>query len=230
MSFWELLGALLRRWPVLLIGALCVAAAGYGILSDKGVYFTRTLMIFYAPVSTAYPNAIRTTSDDVIDMAGVVAKRLTGPADVPKFASPDVTLVGLGVRDGWTLRLPDTGGQWGANFATQQLVLDVVAPTRAQVTQQQKKVIRDVQSELHRLQAAKGVVPDNEITAVAAPQTTIVYQVGGSRPRALGMAAALGIGGTVGVVLLLENRSRRRKTLPLTGSSSAPAVALSGAR
>ena len=213
MTFPDLVRALLRWWPVLLIGILCTPAVGYLTISDKGAYFSRTEIVFLAPTSSLYPNALRTQSEDIIDTAGVVAKRITGPGEVSKFASPDVTLVGMGVRDGWSLRLPDTGGQWGTNFATQRLVLDVVAPDPGTVQRRQVDLVARVRGELATLQRDAGVAPVNSITVTAAPETPVVYHIGGSKYRVLGMTAALGAGLTVGTVLLLECRRRRNVAL-----------------
>ncbi|MDL5352375.1 hypothetical protein [Microbacterium sp. zg-YB36] len=219
MTLWELLRALLRCWPIVLVGVLGTAVAAVAVMADKGAYFTRTEIVFLAPTSPSYPNALRTQSEDIIDMAGVVAKRLTGAGEVAKFASPDVTLVGLGLRSGWSVRLPDTGGQWAANFATQRLVLDIVAPTRDSVRTRQDELIGRVQQELSDLQREKGVDPVNDITALVAPETTIIFGVGGSRPRALGVTAVLGAVATIAAVLLFV---RRRHPTP----TKVPAVSL----
>ncbi|MCR2764191.1 hypothetical protein NQ152_11825 [Microbacterium sp. zg.B48] len=227
MTFWGLLRAVLRYWPIVVAGAVCTAAAGLAILSDEGVYSTRTEIVFLAPTSPSNPNALRTQSEDVIDMAGVVAKRLTGPGEVPKFAAPDVTLVGLGVRDGWSLRLPDTGGQWSSNFATQRLVLDIVGPTTEAVRERQDELLDRVQGELSALQSERGVADVNRITALAAPETTVIAHVGGSRPRALAMTLALGVGAILTGVLVLERRRLRREfeqgSLLRHGEAAAPA-------
>ena len=106
MTVWELVRAFVRRWPIVLVGALVTAGAGLAALNDDGVYFTRTEILFLAPTSPLYPNALRTQSEDIIIAAGAVARRISGPQAETKFASPDVTLVGLGVREGWWLRLP----------------------------------------------------------------------------------------------------------------------------
>lgn len=85
MTFWELLRAILRYWPVVLVGALCTVLVALTVVDDDGVHFTRTEIIFLAPTSPTYPNALRTQSEDVIDMAGVVAKaghRSGGGAEV----------------------------------------------------------------------------------------------------------------------------------------------------
>jgi len=211
MTFWELLRAIIRYWPVLLAGALCTAASGLVIANDEGVFFTRTEIVFLAPTSPLNPNALRTQSEDVIDVAGVVAKRLSGAGEVLKFASPDVTLVGLGVRDGWSIRLPDTGGQWGTNFATQRLVLDVVGPTMEAVRDRQGELLDRVTDELSSLQSARGVDVFNEITSMAAPETTRIFHAGSDRARALGMTLALGFGATLAIILSLDRRRRRRE-------------------
>jgi hypothetical protein len=192
------------------VGVVCTGLAAFALLSDKGVYYTRTQIVFLAPSSSYYPNTLATQSEDIIDTAGVVAKRITGPGPVTKFASPDVTLIGRGIRDGWSLTLPDTGGQWGTNFQSQILYLEIVAPDRATVLERQTTLLKRVQDELDALQRERGVEPINDITVQAAPRSTVIYHVGGSKPRALGMTAALGVGITAAAVVLAERLGRRR--------------------
>ena len=211
MTLGKLVQVFVRHWLVVVIGAACTMGVGLLAVRDDGVYFSRTYVTFLAPTSTNYPNALRTQSVDVIETAGIVGKRISGPGKVTKFASPDVTLVGLGVRDGWSLQLPDTGGQWATNFATQTLVLDVVGPSRADVQQRQAALVTRIQQELNQLQRDAGVNPRNDITALPAPESVTVHHVTGSRPRALGMAAVLGVGLTAAVVLALERRAPARR-------------------
>jgi hypothetical protein len=132
---------------------------------------------------------------------------------VTKFSSPEVTLVGMGVRDGWSLRLPDTGGQWATNFATQRLLLDIVAPSREEVEEHQGELIDRVADELRALQDDMGVPVEAQITVIAAPESTVIYHVAGSRARALGMTALLGGGATIAAVIVLERRRRARADL-----------------
>ncbi|GAA3923340.1 hypothetical protein GCM10022382_31360 [Microbacterium invictum] len=205
---------------MVLVGAVVTAAAAWGVVADKGVYFTRTEVVFLAPTSSENPNALRTQSDDVIMTAGLVAKRMMGADNVTKFASPDVTLIGLGVRDGWMIRLPDTGGQWASNFATQRLILDIVGPTEAAVKRQQDQLTQRIDDELYALHREQSVDPINDITAIVAPETTIIFHVGSSRQRALGMTAVLGGGATVAAVILLEYRRRRAVATASVGSNA----------
>ncbi|WP_426516467.1 hypothetical protein ACPPVQ_17865 [Diaminobutyricibacter sp. McL0618] len=192
------------------MGVLCTGLAVFAGLSDKGVYYTRTQIVFLAPSSTYYPNTLATQSEDIVDTAGVVAKRITGPVAVTKYASADVTLVGIGIRDGWSLAVPDTGGQWGTNFQSQILNLEIVAPDRATVLRRQTTLINRVQQQLSELQREQHVAPINYITLTTAPRSTVIYHVGGSKPRMLGMTALLGVGITAAVIVIAERLGRRR--------------------
>lgn len=214
MTLWELVRVMVRYWPIVLVGAVCTAGCGLLAISGQGVYFTRTSIAFHAPSSDLNPNSFRTQSEDVIDTAGLIAKRVGGAGRVTKFSSTDVTLVGLGVRDGWSLRLPDTGGQWATNFATQSLILDVVGPSPEIVQTRQDDIILQVQTQLDQMQKDAGVRPVNYITATPAPASTVIYYVNGSRSRALAITAVLGIALTIAVVLAVDRRRRRREKAP----------------
>ncbi|MFJ3403635.1 hypothetical protein [Promicromonospora sp. NPDC090134] len=210
MTLWDLIRAALRRWPVLLAGAVATLGLVYTTTLDDGVYWSRTQVVFLAPASKAYPNALRTTSEDLIITAGVVAKAVAGPDKVTKYASPDATLVGEGTRDGWSIRLPDTGGQWAPNFAEQVLYVEVVAATAEEVEARQDEIVAQIADELDRLQRDAGVVPVNAITVTVAPESLVVHQVGGSTVRAAGMAGLLGASATFALIAVLETRARRR--------------------
>lgn len=205
---------------MVLVGALVTAVAGYGAIRADGVYFARTELAFLAPQSTANPNALRTQSDSLIITAGVVARELTGPAEWPKFGSMEVTLAGAGVRDGWSLRLPDTGGQWASNFASQRLVLEVVGPTAEVVDARQRQLVDEVVATLDALQTSQGAAPQERITILATPESPVLSHVTGSRPRALAMTAVLGMSMTLSCVLMLERRRRGRGAVAT--ASSAP--------
>lgn len=211
MTFWELIRALIRNWPIVLIGAVLTAGSGLVAASADASYFTRTELVFLAPTSSLYPNALRTQSEDIIITAGVVAKEISGPGKVTKFASPDVTLIGLGVRDGWSLRLPDTGGQWATNFATQRLFLDIVGPSESRVKEQQTMLIDRVQKDLAALQRKHDVDPANAITMITAPESTTIFHVGVNRARVLAMTTILGIGATVAAVVFRQFLRRRAR-------------------
>lgn len=215
----------------MVIGALLTAGCGYVAISDDGVYYTRTELAFLAPTSPASPNSVRTQSDSIIVTAGAAARAVAGAEELPKFASHDVTLVGTGVRDGWSLRLPDTGGQWATNFATQRLILEIVGPTREAVAARQQALTEEVASTVRALQTGQGADPADLITAIPTPESTVILHVSGSRARAIGMTAALGLSVTVACVVLRErrravrDRDGRHGRVALSGLAPAAATA-----
>lgn len=212
MALWELIRAALRSWPLVVAGAVVTLLVAYSTTLDDGVYWSRAQVVFLAPQSAAYPNTLRTTSEDIIITAGVVAKAVAGPDKVTKYASPDATLVGEGVRDGWSVRLPDTGGQWATHFAQQVLYVEVVGATPEEVDEQQSLLITRITEELHELQTGAGVAPVNEITVTVAPESTVVHHVQGSSARSVGMTGVLGIAATCTLLGLVEARRRRSLT------------------
>jgi hypothetical protein len=226
MTLWQLVRAALRRWTVLVAGAVATLGFMYSTTLDDGVFWSRTQVVFLAPPSTAYPNALRTTSEDLIITAGVVAKTVSGPDKVTKYASPDATLVGQGVRDGWSIRLPDTGGQWAPHFDQQVLYVEVVAATAEEAEARQGEIITRIAEELDRLQRSAGVKPVNHITVTIAPESTVVHRVQGSTIRSVGMAGVLGICATFAVIGVLEANARRRdgSSLDPAASAAAPPV------
>lgn len=213
MTFWELVRVLMRYWPIVLVGAVYTVACCFIAITNDGVYTTRTNILFQAP-STQQSNPLRTQSEEIIDTAGIVAKRVSGPGKVTKFATSEATLVGIGVRDGWSLRLPDTGGQWATNFSTQMLTLDVVGPSREVVQSRRAELIGRTQQELFQLQRDANVDQANDITAMPAPEASVIYYVGGNRPRAVGMTGVLGVGATLFAVLALDRWRRGRGLAP----------------
>jgi len=212
MTLWDLLKACLRLWPVVVVGALVTALAGWAVTLDRGVYWARTQVVFLAPSSVANPNALNTRSGDLIITAGIVAKRVMGAEKITKFAAPEVTIVGgTSVRDGFWVRLPDTGGQWATNFASQELVVEAVGSTPERVTELQQFAIGRIKEELAAMQAEQRVDPENYITVTVVQDPAVTYQIKGSRPRALLMTAVLGIAFTLAVVATLDLRETRRR-------------------
>lgn len=210
MTLWDLFRALLRFWPVTLAGMLITGTVGVLVLQDPGVYWTRVEVQFLAPTSNVNPNSIVVTSGDVVMTAGAVARRINGPGQLEKYGSADVTLVGLGVREGWSVRLPDVGGQWAPNFARQVLVVEVVSANRDEVLRQLDLVIGRISSELDDLQGELRVAHSDYITTMMSPSVAPIYWSGGHPSRALGMTGALGVCVTVAVVGALERHKPRR--------------------
>ena len=131
MTVGDVLAACVRRWPVTLFGLALVGVVLTFLLRATGVYWTQADVVFLSPASDRFPNALRTTSQSLIAMAGVTEREVNrqSPAPATAAASASVTIVDEGVRDGARIRLPNSGGQLANNFDRPVLDVQAVGPT-----------------------------------------------------------------------------------------------------
>lgn len=211
VSLSSLIRLVAKRWAILLVGLVVTAGAVLVAAQEHPVQFSRTDVVFMAPSSSLYPNSLQTRSEDLIVTAGVVAKRVMGPAEPLKFASPETILASIpSIGTDYWVRLPDSGGQWAPHFANQVLFVDVVGDTADEVRQTQADVIQRIRDELDLLQREQGVAPVNDITITVAPEVAVVQEISGSRVRAVAMTLTLGVGATFAVIIALEVAAARR--------------------
>lgn len=226
MTLWDLAIALFRRWPVLLIGALITCSFGLLSIRDDGVYWTRTEVILLAPKAW-YTNKLEVTPWEVTKATGVVVKRVVGADKTIKYASPEATMIGTSnVREGTWIRQEDDGGQWSTDFSSSVIIVEAVGPTVERTRELQEAAVNKISDTLAQLQKEWNADPHLLITSTVAPLSAVIYHVKGSKVRALGMTGVLGIGSTVGVVVMLEYRTRRRSGLATTGAPEADFIVL----
>ena len=211
MTLFDLLRVVLRRWPVVVVGALITCSFLYLIRQEQGVYWSRTTVVFLAPSSAIYPNSLATDSGALIVTAGVVEKRVTGPGKVTKYADPSVNLAGLGIRDGWSISLPDTGGQWAPNFTSRELNVEVVGPSPQEVRAKQSELVGRLRDALRQVQVEWKVAPVNYVTLTTPAEPPVVNYLVGRRPRAEVMTLLLGGVGTVTACVVVDDLLRRRR-------------------
>lgn len=186
-------GALRRQWYVIVVGLALTAGAIFSLSVRPGVYFTQADVLFLAPKSAKYPNPIESGSESLIATAGLVARIANGVQSEPATASSGVTLMGEGVIQGTSIRLPNSGGQWANNFDRPVLDVQVVGPSEAWVRATLRQKIDLINETLHNLQAPDGTARENFITTSAAPQKSTVSYTRGETKRALAALTLLGI-------------------------------------
>lgn len=204
MTIWDLGGVLVRRWYLLLLGLLCTAIACMVVNGQPGVYFSRAEVVLLVPPGLGDRNTLTTTSSDAVVLAGVVAKIINGAESEPRAASPEVTIVGRGVDDGYSLQLPDLGGQWAPSFPRQVLDVQVAGPDAEAVHERMQGLIERIDNELSTLQIDANVAPSERISAQSTPSQPSVVYLGGSRTRALAMTALVGLTMTLGAIAIID--------------------------
>src|SRR6185312_9143101 len=123
---------------------------------------------FVAPTSLTKENSLQVAGQSLIMTAGAVGQ-MVDDTNGPRPASPDATLAGLGIRSGWSVTLPNSGGQYQNYFADPYLDVQVVAPTALQVTQTMQRLVQRIQDGLATLQKDAHVAPTDRISARVLP-------------------------------------------------------------
>lgn len=218
MTIWDLLQACGRRWYVVLVAGLVGLGSSYAAVGVTGVYWSHAEVTFLVPTSVINPNVLKTTTSDLIITAGVVAKRVNGNITWNQMADPAATIVGQGVLDGWSVRLPDHGGQWSTVYSRQVLDVQVSGPTAEIVRERQRALLERIDAELAVLQ--QGVYDSDKISTAVVPARAAIYYIHGSKVRALAMIWVLCGAAALAVVHAAEVRARSRATQPVGPSAS----------
>jgi hypothetical protein len=211
VTLWDIGSALIRRWYIVVCGLVSTAVIGYSVSISPGVYFARTEMVFFAPTSDANPNTLMTTSSDIVVFASVIATIINGANTTPKSASPDATIVGRGIRDGYAIELPDMGGQWAPNFDRPVLDIQVVAPSEDEAAQRTNAILDRITGLLRQVQDDAAVNESDRITGEALPDQPAITYFGGQAKRAMVMTLSLGLLLTISAVIFVEGLARSGK-------------------
>jgi hypothetical protein len=210
VTIWDLGAAALRRWYLAVAGLMCIATACLLALSNQGVYFVRTEAVFLPPSDLNLPNNLMNTSPDAVTMAGAVARRINGADTELKLASPDATIVGRGVSDGFSVALPDSGGQWTPSFGRQLLDVQVVGPNHDEVQVKLDVLVQRIRAELYDLQASAGVMPSNMVTIQQVPISPTITYMDGAPINAIMMLIGLGVPLLTAAIAVLDRAMPRR--------------------
>jgi hypothetical protein len=207
----DLLGALGRRWYVVLVGVLVTVVVCLFTLRAPGVYWASTKVYFLAPATVREPNQLAPDSTAAIAFAGLIQTEVHGGIPPRRSTSPDVSLVDEGIYDGWTIFLPDNGGQWASNFsepalivqasgATAEIVQSRMSAMVAQITQ----LVTDREDEAHVSAAAR-------VTFTMSPTVVAVQYSNGHRSRALLIIGLLGIGLSLAACRIVDRVATSRR-------------------
>jgi hypothetical protein len=193
MTVRDLLVAVRRTWYVAVFGVVATVFLVLSVSQQPGMFQARVDVLLLLPQSANNPNSYTATTESLIDTAGIVATVLSGASGAPLTSSSTVTLAGQGIRDGWSVRLPNSGGQWANNFDRPLLDVQVVGPSHDAVLKRANELVTRIEAELIRRQDRAGVSPHNLIRTRLSPPTPQVSFSRGSPTRALAASLLLGV-------------------------------------
>lgn len=224
MTTTELLRILLRRWYLVLVGAVLSLGLLYTATHQQAVYWTQYNLLLLQPVGADHTNYLSNPKHALYPLAGVVVRDFNAGSNQPLLASPDTTLVGQGMRSGVQVRLPNQGSQWQPTFQANYLDVQVVDASPEAVLAQTEAVRVKVSQLLKARQEPANVVPGMQVTGIANTDDPVIYQVGGNRMRAAAAVAIAGAATTLfGVVLFDRWWLLRRRRRPAARPSSSEA-------
>lgn len=208
-----------RPWVRFGIIALVVLAAGVLLaqaLRRPAVYWSDVHVRFVAPTNPTSPNSLQVSERSLVMTAGAVGQAVDD-RNPPATASPDTHISGLGIRSGYSITLPNTGGQFQSAYITPYLDVQVVGPSELEVAQTMKTLIGKIESKLTELQNTSHVAAADRIRAKILPAVNApVYTEQGSRKRAAAAALLIVIGlaaATGSVLSRIDRRMSRARRL-----------------
>jgi len=224
MTIWDLFAMAARRWLLTLSGALLTVLAMLWVAQIPPLYYVQVRVVLLPPAS-AQPNAYGYTSKSLISLAGVVARELRPPTEDAQSVSSNVTLVGEGIRKGFSVRQQNSGGQWQYRFDEPVLEVQAVGATPAEVRTAIATALKQVDSTLAGLQDEQDVSAVNRVRTTLNPTQPQFVKEKESRVRAIASTALAGLISTLTVVAGFDSTrsifSRRTKSTLRTREKSA---------
>lgn len=190
-----LLRIILRRWYVV---AACLAVVGWvcGVLVDTGrTYWVQAQVVFVEPGVGSVTSGNDGVTPSLINFAGIVQRKVAHEGNPVELPSTNATLYGSGVRDGYSISLPNTGNQWATSFSKPLLAIQVTGGSQEEVRDTLAEVLAQVKQTALDLQSQTGAAPETYIGVEASPAAPDVLDVG-STPLGMqkGLAAIIGVG------------------------------------
>jgi hypothetical protein len=212
MTSRDLLRLVLRRWYLMVLGAMLSLALLSVVWRAPGVYWTQFDVVLLEPTSRLNPNSIEDPRFSMAPMAGVMVTDVNGDHRVPVLASPDTTLYGEGLREGTRVRVPNTGSQWLPLYSQPRIDVQVVSRDPALVERRAQDATARLRAVLDRRQDELAVGPRVRMSTITSPRDPIIAHVTGNRSRAALGTALLGATLTTLAVCLLERLRIRRRS------------------
>lgn len=209
MTSSDLVVAALRRWYVVLVGAVVSLGCVYVATHQTPVYWSQVNIMLIGPKDPEFPNYLEDPRFTLYPLVGVVVSDVNGGEPAMLTASTETNMVGQGITDGVQVRVPNLGSQWRFDTTSSHIDLQVAAPTPTEVTRRTDATVSRVAAILDARQDEMGISDVMRVTSRAATKDPTIYQVGGNRIRAAAASGMSGAAVTFALVYWLERRRRR---------------------
>ncbi|WP_255769400.1 hypothetical protein [Pseudarthrobacter sulfonivorans] len=205
MTVGVLARVMLRRWAVVLVGVLMTALVCSLLINAGRTYWASVDLVFLQPGESAVANVSDSAVPSLISFAGIVKRRASQDGTPVELPSSNATLYGSGVRNGYSITLPNTGTQWAVSYSRPVLAVQVVGGSPDQVRQTVNRVLTMIEVSSRELQSEQGVPAKDFITLDRSPETPEIVDLGSSKTgRVKGLLALSMVGLALTALAALE--------------------------
>jgi hypothetical protein len=184
------------------IGIALTGVLAIHVVHKPGVYYAETHVLFLPPQSRINPNTLIIPSGGLTALAGAVSRMVEPDPPSGQVVSPTVTLVDEGIRNGWSVTLPDDGGQFTNSFNQQFLQVQAVGSSSNEVRDRMRSLVASINTDLRKLQVQAHVPLVDRVSTADNPGQLQIYYLEGSRARALAAVLVLGLSATLTAEML----------------------------
>lgn len=225
--------SVLLRYLLLVCLMLAATVGAMTVVADQtGVYQARVGVIVVPPNPADAPNPFLGREFSLITTAGLMATIVNQDVDSAQTSSTAATLAGQGVRDGYSVRLHNRGGQWTVDYDRPILDVQAVGRTEDRAQANLDLALGGLDAALEQLQDDAAIFPGQRMTMQLVPDAPTVGYAAGSNRRAMAGTLVLGAVLTLALLSAVEQVRVRRRTARLLLARRArtgPAVAAAAA-
>ena len=174
------LGILLRRWYLVALGLVLGIAALGAIRSSEPVFWTEADVTFLAPEREPAYWISGGSAMTLVEFADIVKRRVNQDQQAVDLSLTNGTLYGAGVQNGFSVTLPNNGGQWNKTFTQPVLKVQVVDSSAEAVNNVLNGLLERINNATKELQAEQSVKGDLITTQTTPSKSEVVF--GGGTP------------------------------------------------
>lgn len=193
----------------MLLGLVVTGSLVTYVYSVPGVYRSQVNVVLVQPTNVPV-NDFDNSNESLIAMAGTVATLVNGPVSNQRSVSPGVSLTGEGIYHGYSIRVPNSGGQWDYKFDNPVLNIQATGSSAVEAESNMATALEKVRSALHDIQAGSGVAPSAMIDTILNPGDPQSFLDRGSRSRAVLATTVLALAVTVAAIIAFDRWSIER--------------------
>lgn len=202
--------AMVRRWPVVLAVLALMLPFVWQARETTGVYWTRVNVVFLPPPGAAAGNPLRSESQDVVQFAAVIQRLAITESSIPPLETNGAILYATGIRNGYSVYLPNAGTQWQPSYNRASIAVEVVAEDAESVTRMATELAEKIAAAATEQQDALGVQRGAHITTVLSPSAAVVSYHTGKPAHATAVLLVLTLGLAAAAVQLFDRLPQRR--------------------